>query len=277
LVYLDDPEVLAQVAIQTAQTNPALLTTDRTIFKHDDFDVLSDPKLKLAISKNLPKNQRIISFKEEVEGTEQTRYMLVERQDNGSYKILSEGYKGYLIELDGNQLEVKTPENGTVDEVDLVVDHQWHRFTDMGLSGDGYKVYQEMWEDGEISREEAETLGLSRAFYNWASTRGMFINSEGDESINWDDLNRAFERHIDRVSHGASAEYRAHVIKTYAHTNKIIAADAKKVAKKWMGDKTTISGKDVIAKIDDGSQKTAKKILGEITGTDYAYTNSKPK
>ena len=44
-----------------------------------------------------------------------------------------------------------------------------------------------------------------------------------------------------------------------------------------MGDKTTISGKDVIAKIDDGSQKTAKKILGEITGTDYAYTNSKPK
>jgi len=272
LIYLKDPEILAMVAIQTARTNPALLTTDRTIFKHTEFDVFSDPKLRTAISKNLPENQRIISFKEEVGGEDVTRYMLVERQSNGTYTIITaedcKDYDEYSVELDGDQLEVETKNNGTV-EADLVVDRQWQRFAHMGLTGDGYKVYQRVWEDGYITKDEAQGkdgLGFSDSFYHFAATGFTDMEAPKGDGISWDDLNEAFAFSADLLLDGKRAEY----IKRLVKAPIISRIPTDKAAEKLMGSEKEIKAEKALGLVASDKKDRAQKVILSITGaTEY--------
>lgn len=239
---------------------------------------LSDSAVRLAVAKKLPPNQRIISFTVDAKkhpnaSPPGARYILIEKSNN-TWEIKTPGFEKCSVTIDSDGIIF----HGEVYNYDaaLVLDHQWEFFSALGLNGDGYQIYQRLWEDGQLTRgealAEASNLGFSELAYNFFSAAGL-IGTLGDKAITTDDLEAVMQEQIEYVLKGFPDEKHDYVIQAFVtcgkkEGEKFVPTDSVAAAKKVAGDrKEDIPSEEVLGLVDSGSKDTATKVLQQITGT----------
>ena len=247
--YFRDPEIGTKMIIAIIKAAPQVINGE-------GLSLLKKHSAK--VSSNLEPNQRIITFTEKVDKKEVTRVILVERQDDGTYKVLSKGFEKYKVEVDGEKLEV----NG--DEAELVVDGYWAHFQRTGMS---LELYQQIFADGLITREEFKKIdpAASDQAYNVFSMGGVISN--GDNAITGDDF-VDMAAHLDMVSRGLNIND-ATLFKVALQSKRWVYVYTSKTTKKLMAGKKEISATALLSKVGSENKETATRVICNLLGLTY--------